>query len=100
LFLYPEIVGEAEGAVDITYYAGAGTGDTSGSYRHARAENGKDFAASTVVSAPLMFSAARAAPTWLGDYVGLTWQGGSVYTAFGDNASGTAHIAFYRDGTQ
>lgn len=96
LFLYPEIAGEPSGAINVAYYAGSSVGDSSGSFRYARAVNGKDFAPSTVVATPVVFDAARGSQRWLGDYVGLNWQDGSLYAAFGDNSSGTSHIAFFR----
>jgi hypothetical protein len=86
---------EDSGALDLVYYAGQMSPDAAGSFRHARATAGS-FAPSAAIVAPLTFTTDRASPMWLGDYVGLTYRSGAVFTAFADNASGTSRIGFAR----
>jgi hypothetical protein len=96
LFMFPEIVREDGGAIDIAYYAGASVADAEASFRTARSVDFQTFSPSFTVSSPLTLTADRGAPGWLGDYVGLAWQGGQLFSAFSDNASGSAHTAFWR----
>jgi hypothetical protein len=97
-YLLPRIASEGAGVLDITYYAGSGSGDTNASYRHARStDGGKTFGPSVVVRQPILYDQNRATPTWFGDYMGLTWNGGSLFGAYIDNASGASHIVFHRE---
>lgn len=96
-FQHPLITREDNGAIDLVYYAGQMDEDPAGSYRRARivsGEPGNAFGPSVVVEAPVTFLQARDDQRWLGDYTGLFWRGGELFTSYVTNASGTAHIAF------
>lgn len=96
-FMHPYIVREQNGALDLVYYAGNSEGDPMGSFRRSRStDGGRTWATSMTVRSPITYLGARASQQWLGDYVGLAWARNNVYTAFVDNSSGTAHVAFYR----
>ncbi|APR79604.1 Hypothetical protein A7982_04951 [Minicystis rosea] len=99
-FLLPRIASEGAGTLGITYYAGAGSGDLNASYRHARStDGGKTFGPSTVVRTPILYDQMRSTATWFGDYMGLTWNGGSLFGAYIDNTGGASHIVFHREPT-
>ena len=85
---------EATGELALTYYAGDSDGAT-GSVRSVRSgDNGKTWGVSKPVSADLHFTADRASPKWLGDYMGTVLLGGALYITYGENADGFTHVAF------
>jgi hypothetical protein len=96
-FMFPNLVREDSGALDLTYYAGSGQGDKAATFRRARStDRGKTFAPSLVLHKPITFEQGRATLAWIGDYLGLTWSAGNLFMAYTDNSSGTSHTAFYR----
>jgi len=96
-FMHPQLVREPMGTFDLVYYAGNADNDTNGSYRRSRSsDGGKTWEASTPVQAPLTYLQARDSPKWVGDYTGLTWFSGSIFTSYVDNTGQVAHVAFYR----
>jgi len=95
--LHPYLIREPNGALDLVYYAGSSDGDAMGSYRHARSlDGGKTWPASLAIKTPIVFTGSRAGNQWLGDYVGLAWARGNLYTSYTDNSSNIFHVAFYR----
>jgi hypothetical protein len=94
-FMEPALALEAEGAIDIAYYAGNKDADPGGTFRYARSTDaGQTFEASTELAAPVTFVVKRDSPGWLGDYSGFIADGGRVLSTYTDNASGTSHISF------
>ncbi|GAC1538111.1 MAG: hypothetical protein NVS3B10_29450 [Polyangiales bacterium] len=97
LFMFPGIVGEDSGALDISYYAGPAKEDPASTLRWARStDGGKTFADSVVAYQPIKLETARNKATWLGDYMGLSFGGGNLFLAYADNGKGAAHAAAYR----
>jgi hypothetical protein len=95
LALHPQIFLEANGALDLTYYAGNFDNDTNGSFRRSRAASpAMGFGPSFVVDAPITFLQSRQTPAWLGDYTGLYARGTELYTSFAVNDTGASRIAF------
>jgi hypothetical protein len=95
--MHPALAREDGGALDLVYYAGAKDGDTAGSYRLARStDGGETWAPSAVLAAPITFLQARGDKKWLGDYTGVAWKGGALYTSFADNSGEASHVAFAR----
>ena len=85
---------DATGELALTYYAGDSDG-AKGNVRSVRSKDGgKTWGKSTVVSAPLTFTADRASPKWLGDYFGTVLRGGALFVAYGENGSQLTHVAF------
>jgi hypothetical protein len=88
------VVEDATGELALTYYAGDSDG-SKGNVRSVRSKDaGKTWGKSTVVSAPLTFTADRASPQWLGDYLGTVLRGGALYMAYGENSGQLTHVAF------
>lgn len=101
-FEHPLLAREDDGAIDLVYYAGQHDLDAAGSYRRARMVSGapgNTFGPSVAVEAPVTFLQARNDPRWLGDYTGLSWRGGALYTSYVVNTSGASHVAFARVAT-
>lgn len=97
LYLRPELVLEASGALDVMMYRGAKPSDASGRVERLRStDGGKTFAAPIVELDPMLFDPSRATPTWIGDYSGLVADGNDVLMSYVANASGHSHIAFRR----
>jgi hypothetical protein len=97
LFQRPVLVAEPSGALDLMYYAGQSDGDANGTYRWSRSsDHGATFAPSVVVHGPVDFLTSRASTQWIGDYTGIAWSQGAIFTTYADNSSPSAHIAFYR----
>jgi hypothetical protein len=96
-FLHPQLALEASGALDVVYYAGARDGDPAATFRRARSsDGGRTFGPSVVVDQPITFTRTRTMSNWLGDYNGLAWAAGRLYTAYANNSAGVSHVAFYR----
>ena len=94
-FMHPQLAGEASGALDLAYYAGASDDDSGGSFRWSHAASpATGFAPSVAVGAPSVFLEDRDDPRWVGDYPGIFTRAGEVYLGYVVNASGDAHVAF------
>jgi hypothetical protein len=94
--MYPVLVGEGDGTLDLSYYAGNFDDDPKAELRRTRSTDGVTFPPTHLVHAPLTLETNRAAPQWIGDYVGGAYHDGNLYLVFTDNAATTTHIAFYR----
>jgi hypothetical protein len=95
--MFPEIVAEPDGALDVSYYGGVDAPDPAAALRWLRStDGGRTFGPSEIAHAPIMLDPARTKPLWLGDYMGLAFAGHDLYFAYIDNATGTGHAAFYR----
>jgi hypothetical protein len=100
MFLHPQLARDESGRLHLVYYAGQANLDTAGTYRRSVSpDGGQTWQPSTAVRDPVTFLGDRASKQWLGDYVGLGWAGGSVFTSYVDNTSGSSHIAFSREAT-
>ncbi|MCA9594657.1 MAG: exo-alpha-sialidase [Myxococcales bacterium] len=97
-FLLSRLAREDSGALDITYYAGSGDGDDQASYRWGRSTDGGKTFPTTVLRSPVVFEQSRVTSKFLGDYMGLVWQGGRLYSAFVDN-SAASHIVLHAEDT-
>jgi hypothetical protein len=95
-FMYPVLVTEGGGVLDLAYYAGAADDDKTATLRRTRSTDGKTFAPSVLVHQPLTLETSRTVPQWIGDYVGRAYAGGNLYVVYVDNAGAKPHIAFYR----
>jgi len=95
LYLRPELVVEASGALDVMMYRGAKADDASGRVERLRStDGGKTFAAPVVELDPMLFDPSRATQTWIGDYSGLVADGTDVLMSYVTNGDGHSHIAF------
>ncbi len=95
-FMLPQIAREESGALDVVYYAGQYDTDPGASFRRARAEApGTSFGPSTIVETPLTFLQNRSDPGWLGDYVGVAWRAGRLYTSYAVNTDGYSHVSYF-----
>jgi hypothetical protein len=92
----PSLALEPGGAIDLAYYAGGADSDPMASWRFARSmDGGQSFGPSAVLEKPLILDVQLATSTWIGDYAGLAYAGGRLYSTYVDNASGTSHISFW-----
>jgi hypothetical protein len=94
--MYPVLVGEGQGTLDLAYYVGNADDDPKASLRRTRSLDGKTFPDTVPVHSPLTLETNRENTQWVGDYVGAAFQGGDLFLVFTDNATATPHIAFYR----
>ena len=95
-FQHAQLTRESNGALDVTYYAGSADPDANGSFRRARStDGGKTWGASVSILKPLDFLSSRTDPHWLGDYSGIWWLNGTLFTSYVDNSQQYAHVAFY-----
>jgi hypothetical protein len=95
--MHPQLTREEGGALDLVYYAGNQAADPSGSFRRVRStDGGATWAPSEIVKEPIVFVQSRADQRWLGDYTGIAWRDGALYTSFADNAGAQSHVAFAR----
>ncbi len=95
-YLLSRLASEGGGVLDLTYYAGSGEGDAQASYRFARStDRGKSFGPSIAIRTPVLYELKRTTEQWLGDYMGLVWQGGRYYSAFVDNSAPAAHVVVH-----
>ena len=94
--MYPVLVGEGDGTLDLSYYTGRFDDDPNGALRRTRSTDGKTFAPTARVYAPITLETNRLVPQWIGDYLGGAFQGGDLFLVFTDNASATPHVAFTR----
>jgi hypothetical protein len=86
---------EANGHLDVEYYGGAFDGDTNGAVYYVHSvDQGATWGSATLIRRPITLSSAGISDGWLGDYLGVTTSGGSLYTTFTDNSSGVAHVDF------
>lgn len=93
-FMHPQMALEDGLAADFVYYAGTMDQDDNGSFRRSRVSLGVGITPSSVVEQPVTYLQARGDPRWLGDYVGVHWRAGQLYTSYVVNAIGVAQIAF------
>jgi hypothetical protein len=95
-FLGPQIALEPDGAIDVTYYAGAKDGDVAGSYRWARLPSGAtEIGASTAIASPMTIVRSRTTTSWIGDYQGLAFGAGTLVGAFIDTTGAAGRVAFF-----
>lgn len=100
LFMHPQIARETGGALHLVYYAGQADNDTAGSFRRSSSpDGGHTWQPSAVVRQPVNYLSDRASPQWLGDYVGVAWSGGNLYTTYVDNLPVYSHVAFSKVAT-
>jgi hypothetical protein len=92
-FLLPKIAVTDLGTVDLVYYAGRHDGVVNGTFRGSRLISGA-WSPSRSLSPPLLFTTRRDAVTWLGDYVGIASNNGSLVATYVYNAHGVSHVAF------
>lgn len=93
-FMHPQMALEDGLVADFVYYAGAMDEDPNGSFRRSRVSLGVGIGPSSVVEQPITYLQARSDLRWVGDYVGIHWRAGQLYTSYVANASGAAQIAF------
>jgi hypothetical protein len=94
--LEPTLALEPGGALDLAYYAGKADNDPEASWRFVRSvDGGHSFGAAVVLETPLTLDVHLATSTWIGDYGGLAFAGGRLYSTYVDNASGRSHISFW-----
>jgi len=97
LYMLPKLVREPGGALDVAYYAGSGDRHATGSFVWSRStDGGATFAPALPIRGKIELDKSRSSKTWLGDYVGLTFRDGTLYTSYVDNGSGEAHVVFAR----
>jgi hypothetical protein len=95
LYLRPELVVEAGGALNLMMYRGAKANDPMGRVERLRStDGGKTFAAPVVELDPTLFDPSRSTPTWIGDYSGLVADGTDILMSYVANAGGHSHVAF------
>jgi hypothetical protein len=87
----PQLIDE-RGSLAVAYYQGAA--DASASLVIATSGDGGVSWSRNMLPSPGTFALDRTKSTWLGDYFGVTAANGGVYLGYGDNRSGTTHIAF------
>lgn len=93
-FMHPQMA-LADGLVaHFVYYAGTMDEDPNGSYRRSRLALGVGLDPSSVVEQPITYLQARSDARWLGDYTGVHWRAGQLYTSYVVNSSGMAQVAF------
>jgi hypothetical protein len=98
-FLSPFLVREEGGALDLTYIAGKGAGDTAATVRRSRStDGGKTWCGSVVVHAPVTFEPSLTSEKSLSRRHGLAYQGGALYVSYPDNATEFSHVGFQRVG--
>ncbi len=96
-YLHPQLALADDNTLHLGYYAGDFDQDPEGSMRRSLSlDAGQSFSASEAIGTPITFLPDRGDFRWLGDYMGFAFRAGSLYTAYTDNASGVAHIAFKR----
>jgi hypothetical protein len=92
------LVLESSGALDVAYFGGKGNGDiAAGVYSVRSTDQGATWGSAMPLRKPVTFYDHRNSgwnDGWLGDYLGVTAVGGSLYTSFTDNSSGVAHVDF------
>jgi hypothetical protein len=93
-FLLPDLKHDDGGLLDMVYYAGSMDDDPNGAFRRARFSFGASNPPSTPVFAPVILTADRAVPYWLGDYIGHYVRGNRMYTTYVVNSDMTSHVAF------
>ncbi len=98
VFLHPQLLRQPSGELHLVYYAGQMDGDKAGSYRHATSQDGATWAPSAAVQDKLLYTKARSSAQWLGDYTGVAWANGFLYTSYVDNITMgmQSHVAIER----
>jgi hypothetical protein len=94
--MYPVLVGEGDGTLDLSYYAGNYDNDPNAFFARTRSTDGTSFSPLSPIHSKLTLETNRAVSAWIGDYVGGAYQGGDVFLVYTDNGSPTPHIAFLR----
>jgi hypothetical protein len=96
-YLLPALAAGDDGALNLTYYAGLGDGDTAATFRRTRSiDGGRTFSPSSEVASGLLLGTSRSSSAWPGDYTGLVELGGLVFGAFCETSLSEAHVAFFR----
>jgi hypothetical protein len=94
---HSQVALESGGGLDVEYYGGTSSGDPrAGVYYVRSADLGASWSKATLIRKPITLLAGwgGVGDKWLGDYLGVTTAGGSLYTTFTDNSSGVAHVDF------
>jgi hypothetical protein len=90
-YLFPKIILDAAGKLDLVFYEGAV--GMPASFVLASSATGATWETSPVAGAGT-FSLDRTLANWLGDYVGFTPGGATSFASYADNAKGKAHVKF------
>ncbi|APR76575.1 Hypothetical protein A7982_01922 [Minicystis rosea] len=99
VFLASSLVREEGGALDLTYIAGKGAGDTAATVRRSRStDGGKTWCGSVVVHAPITFEPSLTHENSLSRRHGLAYRDGALYVSYPDNATEFSHVGFQRIG--
>ncbi|MBI3072872.1 MAG: exo-alpha-sialidase [Deltaproteobacteria bacterium] len=100
-YMHPQIVADGLGALHVLYYEGHAASLRDGHMRRAEIPAGGDALVEHVaLDEGLVMERGREVPNWLGDYFGVAWSRGSLFTAYAQNADGSSHVAFARARTQ
>lgn len=96
-YLLPQIVRESSGALDVSFYVGSEDGDRDGRLVYTRSAGAElGFGPARSIRDGVIFSHARDKMVWLGDYTGLAWRAGTLFSSHVDNSSGVAGIGVWR----
>jgi hypothetical protein len=96
LELHPRFARTDAGGLAIVSYAGASDGDAAGSVRASLSPDATTFPATILVHEPVTFLDSRTSLKWIGEYFGVDWRDGNLYTAYIDNSGTESHVAFHR----
>jgi hypothetical protein len=91
LYLFPQIVKDPSGKLEIVYYQGADK--MPATLTRATSDTGATWTTSALGSAGT-FTLDRTLASWLGDYLGLGASAGSTFVSYTENSAGKAHIGF------
>jgi len=94
---HSQVALESSGGLDVEYYGGASSGDTHAGLYYVRSTDiGATWSKAMLIRKPMTLLTGwnGVGDKWLGDYLGATTAGGSLYTTFTDNSSGVAHVDF------
>ena len=94
--LFPMLLREPSGALDVVHIAGATLTDPAARVVFTRSEDTVSFGAATLVDEPLTYQISRMGNDWLGDYLGATIRGGAMYVVYPRNDGGASRMWFRR----
>ena len=98
-FMHPQMTIEDGVFADFVYYAGSMDEDYDGSYRRSWVSLAGGIEPSSAVEQPSIYLQARGDERWLGDYTGIHWRAGQLYTSYVVNTTGTSYVAFAKYAT-